>query len=306
MEHAMPDPPILWQIAISHYSEKVRWALEYKSIEYEGRTAPPGMHIAVALWLSRGRGYTFPIMELDGVPFADSTAIIAALEQRVPEPSLYPDDAEQRRHALQLEEFFDAELGPYARRLPFHEARRDRELVEQIVARVTPTLHARLGRALVPYSRAFSALRYGAGSKRAAHTARQKIVAAIDRIEGELGENDYLVGDQFTVADLTAAALLYPIVRPSEAPTATDWMPEPFERFRAMLRARRGYQWVAEIFRRHRNAHPTARATCPTAAPRADSARASPIGRPRRAARAPRGQRPGGQFSRRRTRGMSR
>jgi glutathione S-transferase len=259
MEASMQDEPILWHITISHYSEKVRWALDYKSVEHERRTAPPGLHIGVALWLSRGRGYTFPILELDGVRFADSTAIIAALERRFPEPALYPADPDERRRALELEEVFDEELGPYARRLPFHEARRDPELVDQIVARVSPTLHARLGRALVPYGRAFSAARYRAGSQRAAETARQKITAAIDRIEIELGEHDYMVGDHFTVADLTAAALLYPIVRPPEGPIATDWMPEPFERFRDTLRERRGYQWVAETFRRHRETQPAPR-----------------------------------------------
>ena len=250
------DQPTLWHIAISHYSEKVRWALDYKSVEHERRTAPPGLHIAVALWLSRGRAFTFPILELDGRRIADSTAIIAALEQLRPEPPLYPADPEERRRALELEEFFDEELGPYARRLPFYEARRDPELVDQITARVSPKLHAHLGRALVPYCRTFAAVRYGAASSRAADTARQKIIAAIDRLEAELGEHDYLAGDRFTVADLTAAALLYPIVRPPEAPVVTDRIPEPFERFRDTLRERRGYRWVQQIFHRHRHTHP--------------------------------------------------
>jgi glutathione S-transferase len=253
---AWRDQPTLWHIAISHYSEKARWALEYKSVEHERRTAPPGVHIAVALWLSGGRAFTFPILQLGGRPIADSTAIIAAVEQRFPEPPLYPADPEERRRALELEEFFDEELGPYARRLAFHEARRDPELLDQITARVTPKLHARLGRALLPYSRAFTAARYRAASSQAAETARQKIIAAIDRLETELRGRDYLVADRFTVADLTAAALLYPIVRPPEAPAGTDRMPEPFEHFRDTLRERRGYRRVAEIYRRHRNTQP--------------------------------------------------
>jgi len=31
-------------------------------------------------------------------------------------------------------------------------------------------------------------------------------------------------------------------------------MPEPFDRFRATLAGRRGYEWVREMFRRHRRA----------------------------------------------------
>jgi glutathione S-transferase len=75
---------------------------------------------------------------------------------------------------------------------------------------------------------------------------------ALDRLEADLGEEDYLVGSRFTVADLTAATLLYPLVSPPQAPSAFTHMPEPYERFRASLRKRRGYRWVQEIFHRHR------------------------------------------------------
>src|SRR4051812_50186458 len=94
--------PILWHIVISHYSEKARWALDHKGVEHERRAPVPGAHIPVALWLTRGRHYTFPVLELDGRHIGDSTAMIAALEERFPEPALYPADAGERRRALEL------------------------------------------------------------------------------------------------------------------------------------------------------------------------------------------------------------
>ena len=58
--------PVLWHIPVSHYSEKVRWALTHKGVEHE-RSAPlPGPHMAVALWLTRGGDKTFPVLHLDG------------------------------------------------------------------------------------------------------------------------------------------------------------------------------------------------------------------------------------------------
>ena len=57
------------------------------------------------------------MLELDGRCIGDSTSIIAGLEERYPEPALYPADPGERRRALELEEFFDEELGPYIRRL---------------------------------------------------------------------------------------------------------------------------------------------------------------------------------------------
>jgi len=56
--------PVLWHIPISHYSEKARWALAHKGVEHERRAPLPGAHIAVALWLTRGRHKTLPVLEL--------------------------------------------------------------------------------------------------------------------------------------------------------------------------------------------------------------------------------------------------
>jgi hypothetical protein len=66
------------------------------------------------------------------------------------------------------------------------------------------------------------------------------------------------VGDSFTVADLTAAALFYPIVMPPEARSAVTRMPAPFEAFRAELSERPGYRWVQDTYRRHRRSSPAA------------------------------------------------
>jgi glutathione S-transferase len=244
--------PILWHISVSHFSEKARWALDHKSLTHVRRTPPPGLHMAIAYWLTGARSITLPILQLDGERIVDSTAIIAELERRFPAPALYPQDPDERGRALELEDWFDEQLGPYTRRLAFYELRRDPELLLEVGARAAPAMAARLGRALVPYSRLFTGLRYGAADAERAEQARAKIVAALDRLEAELGEREYLVGERFTVADLTAAALLYPLVRPPQAPSAIDRMPAPYERFRDSLRERPGYRWVQEIYRRHR------------------------------------------------------
>lgn len=246
--------PILWHISISHYSEKARWALEYKGVEHERRSPPPGSHIAVALWRTRGRGATFPVLELDGERLGDSSAIIAALERRFPDPPLYPADPAERERALALEEFFDEELAPYMRRFTFHELRRDPERFTEIVGLAAPELFARAGWIARPFALAFTGLRYGARSAARAAEARERVVAAMDRLEAELGDGEYLVGGRFTVADLTAAALFYPMVRPPESTVTLPPLTDELERFRATLESRRGFRWVRETYRRHRRA----------------------------------------------------
>jgi glutathione S-transferase len=247
--------PTLWQIDISHFSEKARWALAYKGVSHTRRSPLPGMNIPVALWLTRGAQQTLPVLRLDGQTIRDSTAIIAALEQRFPEPPLYPADPEQRRRALELEDFFDEELGPHMRLLAFHELINEPGMFAEIASEAVP---APLGKAkglTGAYARAYTSLRFGANSDAAAATAREKIVAALDRLDAELAANggEYLIGDSFSVADLTAASLFFPLLAPAVGPVPPGSpTPPALERFRSGLEDRPGYSWVEEMFRRHR------------------------------------------------------
>jgi glutathione S-transferase len=247
--------PTLWHINVSHYSEKARWALAWKGVEHRRRAPIPSTHMAIALWLTRGAQATFPVLTLDGRHIGDSTAIIAALEERFPEPALYPADPEQRRRALELEDFFDEELGPPIRQLVWHELSADPDRFALVMERTSPPSLARFSRAAAGYGRIFTAVRFGAGSAERAERSRAKVLAALDRLDAELERSggDYLVGDSFSVADLTAASLFYPLAGPPEAPLPPDQpMPERYEEFRAPLRERPGVKWVAEMFRRHR------------------------------------------------------
>ena len=248
--------PVLWQIDISHYSEKIRWALDHKEVGHRRRSPFPGMHIAIALWLSGGESKTFPILQLDGRTLADSTAAIAALEEYKPEPALYPSDPAERQRALALEDYFDENLGPHARLLPFYELVNDPERFGELAAQSVPGPLANAKGVVGAYARTYTRIRWGAGNAEAAVAARAGIVAAMDRLEAELEANggDYLVGESFSVADLTAASLFYPVVGPEGAPIPPDQpMPAAFESFRESLAGRPGFAWVEETFRRHRH-----------------------------------------------------
>ncbi len=247
--------PTLWQISVSHYSEKARWALAHKEVAHRRRAPAGGAHMPVALWLTRGAQTTFPVLTLDGRNIGDSTAIIAALEERYPEPALYPADPALRRRALELEDYFDEELGPHSRLLAWHELRSDSDRFRQVVEQSLPASMRRLGGLPTSYARVYTSLRYGVADPEAAELARTKILAALDRLDAELEANggEYLVGDGFTVADLTAASLFYPLVLPEEGPVSIDLgLPAGLEEFRAPLMERPGYVWVEEMFRRHR------------------------------------------------------
>jgi Glutathione S-transferase, N-terminal domain len=57
------DTPLLWHIPLSHYSEKVRWALDYEGIAHRRRVLGPDYLIRV--WRATGQG-KLPVLWLDG------------------------------------------------------------------------------------------------------------------------------------------------------------------------------------------------------------------------------------------------
>jgi glutathione S-transferase len=248
--------PTLWQIDISHYAEKVRWALEYKGVDHVRRSLLPGTHIPIALFLTRGTQPTVPVLQIDGRTIGDSTEIIAALESIHPEPPLYPIDAEERARAIELEDWFDENLGPQARLLPFYELIQEPEVFAEVAAESVPGPLGRAKPVVGAYARAYTSLRWGADSAEEAERAREGVAAAFDKLEAELGQGkgEFLVGDSLSVADITAASLFYPVVVPPEGPLDPN-LPRPpaFDRFRQSLSNRPGYRWVEETFRRHRH-----------------------------------------------------
>jgi len=242
----------LWQLEISHYNEKVRWALDYKRIPHIRRSLLPGVHLIVTSRLTGGEVDTTPVLTIDERSIGDSTRILAAIEERWPERPLYPADPDQRARALDLEEFFDEQLGPHIRRAVYHVLLDEPDIVLPLFLRGQP-LPARMLLTLM-----FPILKVGMRRRmqiepEAAAASRDMCVVAMDRLEAELEPSGHLVGDSFTVADLTAASLFYPLVRPPQFPyPSVSRVPEAAHEFIASLAARPGARWVTEMYDRHR------------------------------------------------------
>ena len=244
------DPLLLWHIPFSHFSEKVRWALDYKRIPHRRKVLGPDYLIRA--WRATGRG-TLPILFLDGRAVGDSTHIIAALEARHPEPPLYPGDAAARQRALALEDDFDEQLGPALRAAVVTPLfRNDPGLALRILTTGMPDEAYQRLRPLVRVFPAFYRFRHKVSDAKL-EADRATVIAALNRIERERQGAAYLVGDAFTVADLTAAALLSPLLQPPELqyPLRVE-LPPYLEEYRATLRTHPAAQWATGIYRLHR------------------------------------------------------
>jgi glutathione S-transferase len=248
----MKDRPLLWHFPVSHFNEKVRWALDFKAIPHR-RKALGIEYLPKALWAT-GKP-TLPILFLDGKAIGDSTRILEALEERHPEPPLYPREDAARRRAILLEDFFDEKLGHQIRTAilgPMFVSDPDAVIRALTLGMGLGEGFKRMMRAAFPIFSAFYRSRHGIHPATVA-TAPAEVGAAFDHLEAELGPSGYLAGDAFSVADLTAAALFAPLVMPPELQYP---LPGPVPRSMAALRdsvsGRPGFRWVAEMYRRHR------------------------------------------------------
>ncbi len=245
------ETPVLWHLEISHYNEKARWALDYKGVEHVRRAVTPALQQFTARRLRAGR--TVPILEVDGRAIGDSTKIIEEIERRWPEPPLYPADPKERGRALELEDYFDEQCGHDLRRVLFNDNMAE---PERFLAMLYGADHPRIGllTALSPLFCQVVKLRFRIRPE-TVEQSREMVRAAFDKTEAEVGPSGYLVGESFTVADLTAASILALIVMPPEFPYIKlhpDERTAQSRRFRDSLNDRPGFKWVEDMYARHR------------------------------------------------------
>jgi glutathione S-transferase len=100
----------------------------------------------------------------------------------------------------------------------------------------------------------FLNLRFATGSAERARDAEERVERALGRLDAELEGREYLAGDGFSVADITAAALLYPFALPPQRPWAPSHPPGAWMEFNERNRERPSHAWVLEMYRRHRSA----------------------------------------------------
>ena len=82
---------------------------------------------------------------------------------------------------------------------------------------------------------------------------RQKLSTELDWFEAELAGRQYLVGERFGRADLTAASLLGPLARPRECPIyGRVRLPEYLEQSLGHWSTRPSLRWVKYMYARHR------------------------------------------------------
>lgn len=201
-------------IAVSHYCEKARWALEWLKIPYVEECHVPIFH---RLTTRRYGGKSVPILITPTGVFKDSTDILHHLDATSQAPQhLYPTDPNQRQEVEQLEELFDSKLGGHIRLWGYQYRGLDnREAMREMWCEDAPRFEKVGFEFAFPLMSRIVQRVYKVSAANAASSLQEikQIFALVaERLTDD--KRGYLVGDSFSAADLTFAALAAPILRP--------------------------------------------------------------------------------------------
>jgi glutathione S-transferase len=243
----------LYTFTLSHFSEKARWALDRTGAEYREIILMPGFHRGRMKALG-GCGQV-PLLTSGARVVEGSGAILDFADSLAGAPPLSPSDPALRAEALDWENYLDREVGETLRRVLYFHLFDQPQLLVRAWSLGAPFWAPPVYTLLRP--RAIAVLkRYLHIDEATVRRDEQRLLAAFERVSEQLATRQFLVGDAFSRADLTLAALSAPLLRPSEHP----WrLPEAQERIPAIgelarrLRATGAGQHVAASYARRRH-----------------------------------------------------
>jgi glutathione S-transferase len=248
---------VLHQFPLSPFCEKTRWNLDLKGLDYTVRNLFPGRHARINRRLVPGRS-SVPLLIDRELVIHDSSAIALYLEETYPGKPLLPGDDGLRSLVLALENYFDSSVGPSVRHWCYGQllGRRGRA-TEVFFAEYSSRTRWLMGHVLGRLFERRLAATFPPDAE-ALEQVERIMLEGLERLENvtERDPDRYLVGEGMTLADVTAAALLAPIIGPPNSPwSASEPLTAPMLEMRERLRARPGGQWV---LRRYAHDRPVA------------------------------------------------
>lgn len=183
--------PILHGANGSPFVRKVRVVLAHKGIEYEHvQVVPFGVSDEYKLLSPLGK---IPCWEDGDLVLPDSSVISAYLEQVHPTPALYPSDPGDRARALWYEEHADTRIVETCGTVFFQRY-------------IRPNL-----------------FKQDADEAAVEQALTVKLPVVFDYLTEQLGDRDFLVGEEMTIADIATASPFVNMEMAGETPDASRW-----------------------------------------------------------------------------------
>ena len=248
--------PHMVSIPVSPYCEMARWLLDRLAIPYNEECHAPVFHARATR--RRGvHGGIVPVLDTSDAILSDARQIVDYYEARVTERQrLFPSDTQLQAETRKLFNLFYDMFGvavrawAYAHMLPFN---------REATIRVWTTRAPAWERTLVPlsFSRLASAMRRSLDLKPETVTEQRAVMETIfSQVDALLSDGrPFLMGEEFTAADLAFASLGAPAVCPPEYGGPLPKLEELPPAMRAdveSIRARPSGQFILRLYREAR------------------------------------------------------
>jgi glutathione S-transferase len=188
-------PAITGLESASPFCMKIHWALAYKRLPFDPVTMAD--RAAVVALNPRAK---LPALKYGDNIVSDSTDIMRFIEERHPEPRLYPSDPAARARAIILEDWGDESLYWHL----VYERWQIEEQYDEYAAQLFPGVPRQVQR---QYRESVVQGLYGQGFGRmTVEQHRAKLGEALDALDATLAEAQFLCGNQLSVADIGVGA----------------------------------------------------------------------------------------------------
>jgi glutathione S-transferase len=164
-----------------------------------------------------GKDSSVPVLDHDGKLVQGSALILDYLDEAFPERPLTPSEPEARNQALAWEARLDEQAGPAVRCYSYHHFLKRPKVVIPMLAAGTPFYNRIL--LSLAFSRVDETMRkWMKINNKTAEDSRVILEGLLTELANEYGKHPFLVGESFSRADLTAAALFAPLFQPRQYP----------------------------------------------------------------------------------------
>lgn len=241
----------LYQFTVSQFCEKARWALDHKGLVYHTENWLPGVHRRKALKVADSS--QLPILR-HGTQYIQGAAnIINFLDKQYPTRMLTPDNADLKKQAMDWERSFDKSFGIHLRRFYYTHMLQNPTQLRRMITFFGPWYSKNIYTLMLPSikNKLIQSMKLNALE---AERSRLIINDALNKLDDHLSDHKYIVGEQFTRADLAAASLLAPLCAPVQHPyyQGDIELISDLKELQDKSKQRPFYKWVSDIYRQHR------------------------------------------------------
>ena len=239
-------------IRVSHFCEKARWALdlldgdETSPYWYTEDAHPSGLHGMETVKASSDQGSATPMVIMGDDVLMKSSVILRKFH-----PWLYPNE-----EVNAMEDDMGHRLGATVRVYAYQALLQDecwealKSMSIKDCSKIEALLFPKMKDEIAKVIRRSMNI-----NEETAALSKAMISETFQEYSKNLQKQEYLVGNEFTAADLTFAALTGPLLRPPEMSNfqcAEDQLPESVMQFTQELRETKAGQHVMKIYAEHR------------------------------------------------------